>query len=402
MEAHAQSVEDNLIDSLSFKLRPGASYVTDRKSVSYFPQGGNQYSPAGVKVMKIMLNGSDWFDPSTCKIFMNVKNDDADAAITPRVAGPWGLFRRMRVLCGGQIVEDIDQYGRLHEMFHMMKPTEKRANDSIEGFGAPDAIGAGAERVVCFTPMSGLLSQEKYLPIRYSPLMLELELVSSADEAFTGAAPAFTLSDVQLKADLVTLDNSLDNEYSQHLLEGKALPIHFSTFTTASQVIADLNVTVNVSRALTRLKSVYVSLSTDNGGAKEVDNFYHPMGGAYDKTKELSFEMQIGAKKYPEYPLQSASEAFYQLRKSLGVHDVNAQMSISADDYRSNKFVIGIDTEKVLGASFSGYNSKSGDLTVLRLKPLGNAVKQGNCKMHYALHFDSILQILDSGCQVLE
>ena len=87
--------------------------------------------------------------------------------------------------------------------------------------------------------------------------------MSSADEAFSGTAPTFTLSDVQLKCDLVALDNSLDNEYSSHLLEGKALPIHFSTFTTASQVIHDLNVTVNVSRALTRLKSFYVSLSRD-------------------------------------------------------------------------------------------------------------------------------------------
>ena len=41
MEAHAQSVEDNLIAPLSFKLRPGASDVTDRRSVSFFPQGGN-------------------------------------------------------------------------------------------------------------------------------------------------------------------------------------------------------------------------------------------------------------------------------------------------------------------------------------------------------------------------
>ena len=65
MEAHAQSVEYILIDSLSFKLRPGASYVTDRTSVSYVPQGGVQYSPAGVQVMKIMLNGSDWLEPST-------------------------------------------------------------------------------------------------------------------------------------------------------------------------------------------------------------------------------------------------------------------------------------------------------------------------------------------------
>ena len=161
MESHAQSVEDNLIDFLSFKLRPGASYVTDRRSVSFFPQGGNSYSPAGVKVIKMMLTGDSWMDPSTVKLFMNIRNDSA-AEIAPLVAGAWGMFRRMRILCGGQIVEDIDLYGRLHEQFHMMKPKEKRENDAIEGFGNNVGLPVGAEKVVCFTPMSGLLSQEKY------------------------------------------------------------------------------------------------------------------------------------------------------------------------------------------------------------------------------------------------
>ena len=55
MEGHAQSVEDNLIESLSVKLRPGASYVTNRRSVTFWPQGGNSYSPTGVKVIKVAL-----------------------------------------------------------------------------------------------------------------------------------------------------------------------------------------------------------------------------------------------------------------------------------------------------------------------------------------------------------
>ena len=148
--------------------------------------------------------------------------------------------------------------------------------------------------------------------------VLELSLVSNADEAFSGTNPGFTLSDVQLKADLMTLGNSLDNEYASHVLEGKTLPIHFSTFRTASQVITNISTTVNVSRALTRLKGVYVSLSVDGGGLKEVNTFFHPMGATdYDKLKALSFEMQIGAKRYPEYPMQSVAEQFYQLRKSL-------------------------------------------------------------------------------------
>ena len=54
MEHHAQSIDDALIGGLSYKLKPGASYVTNRRSVPYFAQGGNQYSPSGVKVMKFI------------------------------------------------------------------------------------------------------------------------------------------------------------------------------------------------------------------------------------------------------------------------------------------------------------------------------------------------------------
>jgi len=73
-------------------------------------------------------------------------------------------------------------------------------------------------------------------------------------------------------------------------------------------------------------------------------------------------------------------------------------MDIRADDYRNNEFVVGIDTEKELGASFSGYNSKAGDLTVLRFKPAyaNTITTAGNLKLHYVLHYDSIMQIMDS------
>ena len=57
MEAVANAAEDRLIDGLSFKLKPGASYVTDRKSVTFHPQGSNIYSPIGTKVIKIYFQG---------------------------------------------------------------------------------------------------------------------------------------------------------------------------------------------------------------------------------------------------------------------------------------------------------------------------------------------------------
>ena len=125
--------------------------------------------------------------------------------------------------------------GKSYDAVQLARELQLMLLDAIEGFDEP--LGANAEKVVCFTPMGVLLSQEKYLPIRYCPLQVELELVTNANDAFApGGSLAnayFELSDVQVKVDLVTLDNWLDNEYAQHLLSGRSLPINFSTFTTA-------------------------------------------------------------------------------------------------------------------------------------------------------------------------
>ena len=43
-------------------------------------------------------------------------------------------FSRMRILAGGQVLEDIDDYNRVHEMFQVFSATDSRQNDYGEGF----------------------------------------------------------------------------------------------------------------------------------------------------------------------------------------------------------------------------------------------------------------------------
>ena len=137
VEAIANGIEDKLIDGLSFKMNPGASYVTDRRSVTYHPQGSNIYKPgSGTKLIRILLTGDNWLDPSTLRIMFTVNNDDATATKELRVlSGPWSFFRRMRILCPGQLVEDIDQYNRIHEMMSVLVAVDSRNNDAAEAFG---------------------------------------------------------------------------------------------------------------------------------------------------------------------------------------------------------------------------------------------------------------------------
>ena len=451
VEAIANSIEDRLIDGLSFKLNPGASYVTDRRSVTFHPQGSNIYKPtSGTKMIRFNLTGDSWLDPSTFRFAFTLHNDDQGSATYPKtlrpLGSPWAFFRRLRILAGGQIIEDIDQYNRVHEMMHLLTAADSRENDGAEAFGygepterfdpsSVDLPQIEDRQVFLFKPLSGLLGQNKFLPIRYMPLAIELELVdsmtdpiiSSADSGAVATSTTFSsyvwsIINCEIKADLCTLDNALDNSYAQHLLSGKSLPINYSTWTSSMQTMTPPKTAVNVSRALTRLKSVFVTFNRDettfNSNRQQWPmklwkDFFSPMydENHKDTTKifrhssegEFEFQLQIGSKLYPEYPIRSHSEAFYQLRKCLGVQSSSVHsFDISAQRYRDDKFIIGIDTEKVLEAGWTGLNTRAGDLMRIRFDQATTETNRYPNRMRIVLESDQILEIRDTGVQVFD
>jgi hypothetical protein len=236
----------------------------------------------------------------------------------------------------------------------------------------------------------------------------------------------WSINNVQVKVDMCTLDNALDNSYAQHLLSGKSLPISYNTFVSQMQTIAGQDKPlINVSRALTRLKGVFVTLHKDYTatnrlallGRKPWNDFFSPMSGenadgalTHDSRGEFEFQLQIGSKLFPEYPIRSHNEAYYQLKKTLGVQaSAVHNFDISATEYRDYKFILGTDCEKVLDAGFTGLNTRSGDLLSVSLKyadkgaeaPTGTFARLAD-RIHIVLHSDQILEIRDSGCQVFD
>ena len=107
----------------------------------------------------------------------------------------------------------------------------------------------------------------------------------------------------------------------------------------------------------------------------------------------------------PEYPIRSLPEAFYHLRKTLGINSTNAQMNMVQRYYRDHKFVLALQCEKMSGASFTGINTRAGDLLTLKMKAAnGNSIFMGTDthKLHYCLNFDAVLNINDGGVTILE
>ena len=109
VDAMANSVEYYLIDGLAFKLSPGASYVSDRRSVTWYASGEQNYvSGQGARVIRIAINGDGWIDPSTVRLSYTVKNTTTTAGVFLRpIGGPWSLFSRVRCQYQGAICDDI-------------------------------------------------------------------------------------------------------------------------------------------------------------------------------------------------------------------------------------------------------------------------------------------------------
>ena len=205
MESHAQRVDDVLSESLSFKLRAGASYVIDRKSSTFHPSGGNDYSSSGIRVIKFSLNSEGWMDPSTLNVFMEIHSTSTTtgSVLQPLSANPNMFFRRLRILVNGALCEDIDNYNRVCHMMDIFQSSDKRINNAIEGFGhdpsitnfnfnsidAPGSVAEGQSVIVGFSLCSGLFSQDSFLPLKHAPIVLELELVGNPGDCLnTGTA----------------------------------------------------------------------------------------------------------------------------------------------------------------------------------------------------------------------
>ena len=114
-----------------------------------------------------------------------------------------------------------------------------------------------------------------------------------------------------LSAMFCTLDNILNNEYVKHLLEGKGLPITYTTYITQSQTVKGLtDISVQAIRSVSKLVATFITFykngDPSNGyeyADKEFCRFYHPHQshdpldqGIYDVNKGLRVSNPTGFK----------------------------------------------------------------------------------------------------------
>ena len=91
-------------------------------------------------LMEFNLTGDQWLDPSTFRVMLQLNNagnvgaaeGSPTKALEPLSWNPAVFFRRARIICGGVVVEGIDNFNRLSLM---LTETEEEHNPiASEGF----------------------------------------------------------------------------------------------------------------------------------------------------------------------------------------------------------------------------------------------------------------------------
>ena len=100
--------------------------------------GGNIYKPtSGQRLIRFNISSEDFLDPSTLRIMFDIVNtadpvSTGSARILYPISPAHGFFSRARLLSRGQVVEDISQYNRVHEMCSMLKSPGALEDDMLE------------------------------------------------------------------------------------------------------------------------------------------------------------------------------------------------------------------------------------------------------------------------------
>ena len=197
---------DVLVGPLKYGLDPQGSYVTSRRQSTTF-SNVNVANPESVRVITINCgSASEWMDPKTVLLSFNIKNKDNTNHLYPATPDPACLFSRLQIRLGSTLIEDISEFGKIQDvMTKFSMDPQKRMDHYQLGFGvAPpvastttqysyfdtalqiaDKIAPGkSERVYMKFLMSGLFSQDKWLPLFAlggQGLQIQLHLAQAVD-----------------------------------------------------------------------------------------------------------------------------------------------------------------------------------------------------------------------------
>ena len=421
----------------------------------FFPEGGSEYGPNGggkPNIIRIPINADSMLDVQNSylkfDLITSVKKMGLDL--------PQSFIKRLRILSGGTVLEDIDQYGRLYA--GILYPAQaNRANVKGEGlrsgqvqhYDALDASVAtynllgsyrmpattslleGTHKGYCIQLASGLLNLDKYIPLVMMnagfTIELELDVNGSIGVIETDVSGKWEIHNPRYVAHLIDLERDFYDRLRM-VMEGSGgvLQLAGQTFRHYSGQIASEvpKATINIPARVKSIKSIFFK-NTIESAITTYNTFGISSGPTHGITE---YQFRVGSVVYPPNSVKCTTgnsmtntalgrgEAFNELEKAFGnlsSHSIGSELLDGFTYLRSDDSAAGPKNGAILGpygldfeafnrsAIENGVNSSDRSLPITLDLTMASATIVGGTTLDVYVLCDAIFYVnLDGTCSV--
>lgn len=311
-----------------------------------------------------------------------------------RQGGAHNLIKRIRILYGSLVLEDIQEYKTLVRMLTEIGVAQqylKSSGSILDGTHARggyieqrDAFnthmyadrqnlvgfeqsqldllyaGNGDSRKFVLNLMSGLLTSKKLIPLKWMAAQLAIEITLAPNEdvycSTIPSGPTYTLTDVNYVAELLEFDSTYDSGFFMGL-SNMGVPLKFNSWHYHSFNVTGTTVHAQIHERARSVKAAFAVVKDQNPPRynADPDRFFHAVAESQNaspvgvistvntgKAPVEQYQWRIGGRYYPAQPVdctKGAPEAYSELLKCMdSLGDYKQDCSISSYDWSSRHF----------------------------------------------------------------
>lgn len=365
------------VNSLDYRMAPSLSVFTTRTMRSW-PAGNSSYSP-GSEMSFTLSSGAAYIDPKNSYIQFKLFLDKQTTAPSGTVG--WSLSDGTEPVTGAGAINLFDSYYYNHSSgyeldrlnggmgtlatlkgAHRMSAGKTKTVTSLYNtVPAMPTVEASKETtyLIPLSELSGIFDTDTILPgFMVAGSRLNIKLKSNINNALvigtTGLTPgSWEIRDAEINLCCLTPTDAVVRALSmQSASTGLEIPFERTFMTSVSQVEKKANVSVQVTRALSRANAIIVAPVDGSANGVVTKDYNSPLKGS--DTKITSFQVKLGAETMPAQPARGLLAFYHQTLEAFGAFRTQLGSGVTTADFDAKAFCLTQTLEKSSTLSQSG------------------------------------------------